>query len=156
MNWLLLSFEQLSTWQLYDCLRLRTDVFIVEQTCPYPELDGRDKHPETYHLLGYRDDKLTAYARLLPAGLTYDDPSIGRVVTAQSERGNGCGHELLRQALQHMHELWPNQAITIGAQARLVSFYQQHGFETISAEYLEDGIAHIDMTRPANILSKQA
>ncbi len=145
MIWLLLRFDALSNCQLYDCLRLRTDVFVVEQNCPYPELDGMDKHPESYHLLGYRDDKLTAYARILPPDLAYTDVSIGRVVTAQSERGNGCGHELLRQAMTEARNIWPACAITIGAQARLKAFYKQHGFEAISEEYMEDGIPHIKM-----------
>lgn len=147
MQWITLSFRQLSTYQLYDFLRLRTDVFVVEQTCPYPELDGLDTHPETYHLLGYRDDKLTAYARLLPAGLSYPDASIGRVVTAKTERGNGCGNELIRQAIIQLYTLWPDAPITIGAQHHLMDFYGAHGFKAISEQYIEDGIPHIDMRK---------
>lgn len=147
MQWITLTFKQLSTWQLYDLLKLRIDVFVIEQQCPYSELDGHDRHPETRHLLGYRDDKLTAYARLLPAGLTYPEVSIGRVVTAYTERGNGCGHALLKQALLEVQDIWQNAPITIGAQYQLKDFYQCHGFEAISAQYIEDGIAHIDMRR---------
>ncbi|KXF80272.1 GNAT family N-acetyltransferase [Enterovibrio coralii] len=149
MQWITLTFGQLSTRQLYDLLRLRTDVFVVEQNCPYPELDGHDTHPETLHLLGYRDDKMTAYARILPAGLTYEDISIGRVVTANTERGNGCGHDLVSQALLQAHDVWPHAPITIGAQYHLREFYRRHGFEEISEQYLEDGIPHIDMRRLA-------
>ncbi len=147
MQWITLTFRQLSTRQLYDLLRLRTDVFVVEQKCPYPELDGHDLHPETRHVLGYRDDKMTAYARILPAGLTYPEMSIGRIVTARTERGNGCGGELVKHALRQAQEVWPDTPITIGAQYHLRQFYRQHGFEEISEEYLEDGIPHIDMRR---------
>ncbi|PSU46553.1 GNAT family N-acetyltransferase, partial [Photobacterium aphoticum] len=82
MQWQCLHFEQLSVHQLYDLLKLRSDVFVVEQTCVYPDLDNHDRHTGTRHLLGYQGDKLVAYLRLLPAGVTYDHISIGRVATA--------------------------------------------------------------------------
>ncbi|MGR5236808.1 GNAT family N-acetyltransferase [Vibrio alfacsensis] len=147
INWVSLPFSQLTTTQLYEMLRLRVDVFVVEQACPYPELDGKDTLEGVYHLLGYQDGKLVACARLLPAGTTYDHVSIGRVVTKQSARGDGLGHQLLEQALQHCQQLWPNQTIDIGAQEHLRAFYARHGFEAISESYLEDGIPHVDMRR---------
>ncbi|MEZ8141450.1 GNAT family N-acetyltransferase [Enterovibrio sp. FF113] len=147
MQWITLTFGQLSTRQLYDLLRLRTDVFVVEQNCPYPELDGHDLHPDTRHVLGYRDDKMTAYARILPAGLTYPEISIGRVVTANTERGNGCGNALVHYAILEAHNTWPQAPITIGAQYHLREFYRRHGFKEISEQYLEDGIPHIDMRK---------
>ncbi|CAH1522577.1 Protein ElaA [Vibrio owensii] len=147
INWTALPFSQLTTTQLYEMLRLRVDVFVVEQTCPYPELDGKDTLEGVYHLLGYQGDELVACARLLPAGTTYDNVSIGRVVTKQSARGGGLGHELLEQALQHCQQLWIGQTIDIGAQEHLMAFYASHGFEVISESYLEDGIPHVDMRR---------
>ncbi len=147
MQWIPLTFSQLSTRQLYDILRLRSEVFVVEQECAYQDLDGHDMHANTLHLLGYRDDKLTAYARILDEGVTYPEVAIGRVVTAHTERGNGAGHELIAQALLEIKEKWPNQSVMMGAQSHLVDFYGKHGFKVSSEEYMEDGIPHIDMTR---------
>lgn len=147
LTWKTLPFTRLTTLQLYELMRLRVDVFVVEQTCPYPELDGKDTLDGVYHLLGYQDDELVACARLLPAGTTYDNVSIGRVVTKQSARGGGLGHKLLQQALTQCEALWPEQTIDIGAQEHLIQFYASHGFSVISDSYLEDGIPHVDMRR---------
>ncbi|MDF2153187.1 GNAT family N-acetyltransferase [Vibrio sp. CAU 1672] len=147
INWVTLPFSQLSTYQLYDMLRLRVDVFVVEQTCPYPELDGKDTLAGVYHLLGYQDDQLVACARLLPPGTTYANVSIGRVVTRESARGGGLGHQLLEQAIRQCQTFWPKQTIDIGAQQHLTAFYASHGFGVISESYLEDGIPHVDMRR---------
>ena len=152
MQWLCLPFEQLTTHQLYDLLKLRVDVFVVEQNCPYPELDDNDRQAGTHHLLGYQDDKLVAYLRLLPPGATYANTSIGRVLTAECMRGTGIGHELLQLGLAQAERLWPDQTIDIGAQSHLQSYYSRYGFEAISAEYLEDGIPHIDMRLRKGIL----
>ncbi len=149
LTWITLPFTQLTTLQLYELMRLRVDVFVVEQTCPYPELDGKDTLDGVYHLLGYQGDELVACARLLPAGTTYDNVSIGRVVTKQSARGGGLGHKLLQQALAQCEALWPKQTIDIGAQEHLIQFYASHGFTVISDSYLEDGIPHVDMRRAA-------
>lgn len=147
LTWTTLPFAQLTTHQLYELMRLRIDVFVVEQTCPYPELDGKDTFDGVYHLLGYHNDELVACARLLPAGTTYDNVSIGRVVTKQSARGGGLGHKLLVEALKQCEILWPEQTIDIGAQEHLTEFYACHGFNVISDSYLEDGIPHVDMRR---------
>ncbi|CAE6881752.1 GNAT family N-acetyltransferase [Vibrio sp. B1FLJ16] len=147
LTWITLPFTQLTTLQLYELMRLRVDVFVVEQNCPYPELDGKDTLEGVYHLLGYDGDELVACARLLPTGTTYDNVSIGRVVTKQSARGGGLGHKLLQQALAQCESLWPEQTIDIGAQEHLIQFYASHGFNVISDSYLEDGIPHVDMRR---------
>lgn len=147
IQWQLLPFAQLSTLQLYDLLKLRVDVFVVEQNCPYPELDGHDTKAEVQHLLGYRNGQLVACSRLLPAGTTYENVSIGRVATLKSARGDGLGHQLLSQALIGCQQLWPGATIEIGAQQHLERFYQHHGFQTTSEMYLEDGIPHIDMKK---------
>ena len=147
LNWVLLPFSQLTNQQLYEMLRLRVDVFVVEQTCPYPELDGKDTIEGVQHLLGYQGDQLVACARLLPSGLSFECVSIGRVATKLGARKQGLGHQLLQQALTHCKRLWPEQSIEIGAQEHLVAFYAQHGFEVSSDVYLEDGILHVNMRR---------
>lgn len=148
-TWQTLTFNQLSTVDLYQLLRLRVDVFVVEQNCAYPELDGKDMHPDSLHLLG-RDHHgdLIAYARLLPPGLSYPQPSIGRVAIANIARGSGLGHGLIIEALHQAQLAWPNQDLQIGAQLYLQAFYERHGFMAVSGPYLEDGIPHIDMIKP--------
>ena len=145
ITWHSIPFSELSTQQLYQLLRLRVDVFVVEQTCPYPELDGKDTIAGVEHLLGYANEELVACARLLPPGTSYDNTSIGRVATKQSARGNGLGHQLITEALMRCETLWPKTTIDIGAQQHLEHFYANHGFKTISEMYLEDDIPHVDM-----------
>ena len=145
IQWLCLPFSKLTTNQLYDLLKLRVDVFVVEQNCPYHEIDGRDRLEGVYHLLGYDGEELAACARLLPCGVNFNNASIGRVITAKNHRGNGFGHELMTQAIAHTQKLWPNQPVDLGAQQHLESYYARHGFETYSDMYLEDGIPHVDM-----------
>ncbi|WP_281559544.1 GNAT family N-acetyltransferase [Thalassomonas sp. RHCl1] len=145
MNWECLTFSQLTTEQLYQLLKLRVDVFVVEQTCPYPELDDKDRAQDVCHLLGYQDGELIAYARLLPPGISYDNVSFGRVAIAQSARGQGLGQTLVATILSHCQQLWPNRDIDIGAQEYLLDFYQSFGFTAISDVYLEDDIPHLDM-----------
>lgn len=155
MQWHCLSFDQLTTHQLYDCLKLRCDVFVVEQACPYPELDDHDRAPGTLHLLGYQNNQLVAYLRLLAPGTTYPNVSLGRVATAAAARGNGLGHRLLAEGLRLAEHHWPGQTIDIGAQSHLQPYYCRYGFEPISAEYLEDGIPHIDMRLPKAVNADQ-
>lgn len=145
ITWQLLPFSALSALQFHQLLQLRIDVFVVEQNCPYPELDGKDPLVGVHHLMGFKEGELIACARLLAAGISYDNVSIGRIATKQSMRGNGLGHELLTQALQNCEALWANQTIDISAQEHLASFYQGYGFKTISEMYLEDDIPHITM-----------
>ena len=150
MHWHTLSFAELTTVQLYELLQLRVEVFVVEQNCPYPELDGKDCLPETLHLLGVNDQgELQAYARLLAPGVSYAEVSIGRVLVRDSARGQGIANQLMQQALSECQRVWPAQAIQIGAQQYLAQFYQQFGFQLVSEMYLEDGIPHVDMLRAA-------
>jgi ElaA protein len=144
-----LRFEQLDPHRLYALLRLRVDVFVVEQTCPYPELDGRDGAPGVHHLLAESRGRLRACARLLPPGLSFETVAIGRVAVAADARGQGLAHTLMQQALRDCARLWPDQPISLGAQAHLQGFYAAHGFEVCSEGYLEDGIPHLDMRREA-------
>lgn len=147
-TWRCVAFDALKPAELYDLLRLRTEVFVMEQNCVFQDMDGADA--QCFHLLGKRTDgTLAAYARLVPAGLKFTEASIGRVVTLPAARGGGLGHVLMREAVQALHGLWGVQPIRIGAQARLEAFYRQHGFEPASEIYIEDGIDHIEMVRAA-------
>lgn len=147
MQWICKSFDQLTTHELYQLLKLRVDVFVVEQTCPYPELDGKDQFEGVYQLLGYQGNQLIACARLLKQGISFEHASIGRVATDINHRGNGLGHQLIQTAIEYSVQLWGNVDITIGAQSQLEHYYAKHGFKKVSEEYLEDDIPHIDMTR---------
>ena len=141
----LFSFAQLENYTLYNVLKMRAEVFVVEQTCPYLDLDDKDTHPQTLHLMGYQAGECIAYARCLPAGLSYDTPSIGRVLVTESERGKGVALHLMQEAIATCEQHWPGQGITIGAQVYLQKFYEQLNFFSISDVYLEDDIEHIDM-----------
>jgi ElaA protein len=143
MIWHCKPFSELSTNTLYQLLKLRCDVFVVEQNCPYPELDGLDMLPETRHLFAIRDNTIVAYARLLAKDDSYEDhTSIGRVVVAAQYRKEKIGHTLIDQAIKETFALWPSTNIKIGAQFHLKKVYQSHGFEVVSEPYMEDGIEH--------------
>lgn len=144
-----LPFEALDPYRLYALLRLRVDVFVVEQTCAYPELDGRDHAAGVHHLLGERSGQLLAAARLLPPGLSFDTPAIGRVVISARARGQGLAHLLMQASIAQCERLWPAHDQSLGAQAHLQGFYATHGFVVCSEPYLEDGIPHVDMRRSA-------
>ena len=145
ITWQLRPFIELTTIQLYQLLKLRVDVFVVEQQCPYPELDDKDHQKGVYHLLGYDCDQLVACTRLLPKGVSYPSVSMGRVAISADHRGGGIGHQLLGESLKSCQSLWPDEFIEIGAQEYLEAFYTQHGFVKTSDTYLEDDIPHIDM-----------
>ena len=146
--WNIRSFFELDLDQFFEILKLRIDVFVVEQQCAYSELDVHDRHKETRHLAGYDEcGKLVVYARLLPAGLTFPEVSIGRCVVKKNVRGLGVGHELLRVALSEIQQCWPNGSIKIAAQEYLEGFYAQYQFKRVSDRYLDVGVPHIDMQR---------
>ncbi|MGB1261702.1 MAG: GNAT family N-acetyltransferase [Cognaticolwellia sp.] len=148
ITWQNKTFSQLTTDELYDLLKLRIDVFVVEQTCYYPDLDDLDRHPNTQHLFCYQNGIMTSYLRILPKGLTYADYiSIGRVVISPCARGQGLGHELMNVALGDCVKYFPSDIVKISAQEHLEKFYNQHGFERVSEMYLEDDIPHIAMLK---------
>jgi len=147
ITWRFVPFSALNTLELYQLLQLRSEVFVLEQACAFQDLDGADI--EAMHLLGVRDNRLVAYARCFAAGVKFAEASIGRVVTHASARGGGTGHVLMKEAVERLQKHWGPQAIRIGAQARLEKFYQQHGFVQNGEPYIEDGIPHIEMLRPA-------
>lgn len=136
------SFADLTTDQLYAVLRLRVDVFVVEQDCAYPELDGRDDEPTTQHLWVDVDGQLAAYVRVLEGE---GHAVIGRVVTAPGHRGHGYAAQLIHLALDRIG----NRRTRIGAQAQLEQWYAQFGFERSGPDYDEDGIRHLPMVREA-------
>ena len=147
-HWQVKTFKQLSNDELYDCLKLRIDVFVVEQTCYYPDLDDLDRHPETLHLFNYENDKICSYARILPKGLSYDEyVSIGRVIISEHARGTGFGHALIAKAVEVALTEFNEPTIKISAQEHLENYYDKHGFVKASDMYLEDGIPHIAMIR---------
>lgn len=149
--WQLKSFAQLTTDELYDALKLRVDVFVVEQCCYYPELDDLDRHKDTLHLFCYQQQKMTAYLRILAKGQSYPEHlAIGRVVIAKEGRGNGIGHSLMEKSIDICQQYFPQQPIKISAQAHLEGFYNKHHFSRVSEVYLEDDIPHIAMVRATN------
>jgi ElaA protein len=155
-NWQAKKFTQLTTNELYDLLKLRIDIFVVEQNCFYPDLDDHDRHPDTLHFFCYQDSQMTAYLRILPKGLTYQDYiSIGRVVIASNARGTGLGHDLMKEALMVCNKYFVQDTIKISAQEHLEKYYNQHGFERVTDMYLEDGIPHIGMLKIHEVIIKQ-
>ncbi|XQW83792.1 GNAT family N-acetyltransferase [Thalassotalea piscium] len=148
INWQVKRFNQLTTNELYDALKLRIDVFVVEQTCFYPDLDDLDRDTQTLHLFAYQNDKMAAYLRILAKGVCYPDYiAIGRVIVAPQARKGGLGHQLLQQAIITCEQFFPHQNIKISAQEHLENYYQKHGFLRCSDTYLEDGIPHIGMIK---------
>ena len=145
MQWLLKKFDELTPHQLYAALRLRNEVFVVEQQCVFQDADDKDQC--SYHLLGFDNGLLAAYTRLVPPREIYDEASIGRVVTSPAVRRSGAGRELMLRSIDAVHELFGQQPIRIGAQLYLKKFYESFGFEQVSDVYLEDGIEHIYMLK---------
>jgi ElaA protein len=145
-QWILKPFSELSATELYFILQLRNEVFIVEQDCPYQDLDNKDIH--CHHLMRWHGDKLAAYTRLVPPGISYDTyMSIGRVVSSPAFRGTGAGKELMTKSIASCYELFGTAPIRIGAQLYLKKFYEDFGFVQSGEMYLEDGIEHIEMTK---------
>ncbi len=142
-----LPFDRLTGRQVHEVLQLRQRVFVVEQACPY--LDADEVDPRCWHGLATERGVLVATARIVPPGLKYEEPAIGRVVTAPEVRRQGCGRELMRSAITQTKRLYPGQAIRLGAQRYLERFYGSLGFVVASAPYDEDGIPHIEMRREA-------
>jgi ElaA protein len=138
-------YNDLTRDELYDAFALRQSIFIVEQKCPYNDIDGHDR--DAIHLLGHDEaGALVAYARLLPAGIKYAEPSIGRVATSGVIRGTGAGKILMRAAIAAARAAWWPVTLRIGAQRYVERFYGELGFVPAGETYLEDGIPHVEMT----------
>jgi ElaA protein len=143
MNIKLRAFKSLSNDELYDVLKLRSAVFVVEQNCAYQDLDDKDK--KGLHVLGYVGEDLAAYARLLPQGVSYKEASVGRVVVNPRFRGKNLGKELMNASVNYCVEEFRANEIVISAQLYLEKFYSDLGFVKESDTYLEDDIPHIKM-----------
>jgi ElaA protein len=148
IKWRLIKFLDLTPHELYDSLRLRSEVFVVEQNCVFLDQDSVDQH--CFHLLGYKNEKLVAYSRIVPPNISYEEASIGRVVTSLMVRKSGIGKELMHRATKAVYDIYGNVPIKIGAQLYLKRFYESFGFEQISDVYLEDGIKHIYMQKTSS------
>jgi ElaA protein len=143
ITWNYKAFDELTPHELYACLQLRSEVFVVEQNCIFPDLDGKDKY--SHHIMGWHDNKLVAYARILPPGISYVESAIGRIVTSPTARGKGIGRELVRLSIETLYTLHGKAVIRIGAQLYLQGFYESFGFRQTGPIYLEDNIEHIEM-----------
>jgi len=145
ITWITKKFDELSLDELYAILRLRSEVFVVEQNCVFLDMDNKDQF--SHHLMGWENKVLLAYTRLVPPGVAYQFSSIGRVATAQAARGTGIGKLLMEKSIEQLHGLFGPIPIKIGAQLYLKEFYHSFGFVQSSDIYDEDGIDHIEMIR---------
>jgi ElaA protein len=148
--WRCCRFDELSLRELQNIYMARQQVFCLEQNCAYLDADGYDE--PAWHLAAWSDTERVplAYARLIPPGLKYAEPSIGRVITTASARGTGLGRELVRRAIGLSTEVFAGHGIRISAQSRLEAFYAEFGFVIVGERYMEDGIPHTEMLMPAN------
>ncbi len=143
LQWTYKRFDELTAAELYDIMRLRSEVFVVEQNCVYLDADNKDR--PSWHLCGRDNETLAAYCRILPAGISYRHPSIGRVVTALPYRKTGTGRQLMQLAIEKTFYQFGDPVIIIGAQLYLRDFYGSLGFVQTGEPYIEDGIPHITM-----------
>jgi ElaA protein len=145
ISWKCTFFDALTPYELYAIIKLRNEVFVVEQNCVFQDADDKDQH--CYHLMGFAGEELAAYARLVPSGVSYPFISIGRVVTSPNFRRGGAGKRLMEKAISECYQLFGRQTIKIGAQLYLKKFYERFGFKQSSESYLEDEIPHIEMLK---------
>ncbi len=145
MNTIISPFQKLLPLQLYEILRLRSEVFVVEQNCIFLDMDDKDQM--AMHLLIYENDILIAYTRLYKKGQYYAEASIGRVVVNPKYRHKKIGHILMKESITAIEVLFHDTKIRIGAQCYLLNFYKSHGFVVDGEVYLEDGIEHVEMIR---------
>lgn len=143
LEWQTSAFDALAPAVLYRAIKLRQDVFILEQECLYPDLDDLD--PQATHILCWREGVLVAYQRCLPPGVSYPQSSIGRIIVTPEVRGVQLGRQLVQRGIDYNLAQWPDHDIKIGAQAHLQPFYTSLGFATVGEEYMEDGIMHAPM-----------
>lgn len=143
MSWYIKTFIELSKEELYNILKERVNIFVVEQACPYPDIDDKDR--TAYHLFKKEAGEIIAYSRIFKSGDYYAEASIGRVIVKAASRDRGLGRELLKQAITFVHQELKESAIKIQAQDYLRDFYGSFGFQPVSEVYLEDDIPHVDM-----------
>lgn len=143
MEWFVKNWTEVTRDELYAFSKLRIDVFVVEQDCPYPEFDDKDQL--SLHLWAVHEGEVIAYLRILPQGVSYPEAAIGRVVVSESHRGSGLGRALMLRGIEAIRRFYGEQIIRISAQQYLISFYNDLGFKEEGEGYLEDGIPHIQM-----------
>lgn len=144
LGWHCKHFNKLSAAELYSILRLRTEVFILEQNCLYQDVDGKDV--KSFHIFGSNSEgEILAYARVLPPGISFAEASIGRVVTSLKVRGTGAGRDLMKKVMDFIRQEFPGISIRISAQSYLIKFYSDFGFAPVGEDYLEDDIPHRQM-----------
>ena len=146
ITWTCKKFSELTPEELYMILRLRSEVFVVEQNCVFLDMDNKDFYCD--HVMAWEEGKLLGYSRIVPAGISYVESSIGRIVSSPAARGQGIGRELLIQSIDTLYTLHGKRDIRIGAQYYLKDFYSSFGFVQKGELYLEDGIEHIEMLLP--------
>lgn len=145
MDFKIKKFDELTPMEVYEIGKIRQEVFVVEQNCPYLDFDEKDFN--SYHIFARdeKTDKMFCYSRVLAPGLSYDTASIGRVMVLQKYRKYGYARKLVIKSIETVKEVFKKDEITIGAQNYLKDFYSSLGFKAISDVYDEDGIPHIDM-----------
>jgi ElaA protein len=151
IQWQDIHHSDLTVPQLYALLRLRCEVFVVEQICPYQDIDGNDLIGENRHILGWRGNELVAYSRILKSDDELKPVVIGRVIVSSNVRGEKLGSRLMEQTLASCAKWWPSRELYLGAQTRVQPFYAQFGFAPVTDVYDEDGIPHIGMAREAKL-----
>lgn len=144
MNLDIKKFDDLTTREIYEILKVRSEIFVVEQDCVYNDEDGKDL--ESVHIMIKEGNNIQAYLRVIKPGISYDNPSIGRVLVVDEERGKGLAKKIVQAGIDYIINNWGEKKITIAAQDYLRKFYGSMGFEVVSEVYLEDGIPHVDMT----------
>lgn len=144
MNLEIKKFNELTVEELYDILKVRSEVFVVEQNCVYNDQDGKDI--DSIHIMIKEGNKIMAYLRVIKAGISYDNASIGRVLVTSEARKKGLARKIVCAGIDYIINSWNEDKITIGAQNYLRDFYESLGFEAVSEVYSEDGIPHLDMT----------
>lgn len=145
MEFIVKTFQELTTTELYKLLQLRSEVFVVEQDCVYQDIDDKDQ--KALHVLGFKNDKIIAYTRIFKPGDYFKNASIGRVIVKENQRKYGYGYDVMKVSIQTIQEYYNQTKITISAQVYLKRFYQSLGFYKVGEEYLEDGIPHIRMDK---------
>jgi ElaA protein len=143
MKWEIKKFNELTGQEVYEILKIRSEVFVIEQTCIYEDCDDKDQ--KSYHLFGEENGVIVAYLRILEKGISYNEISIGRVLTGKMHRGRGLGKQMILNAIDFIEKHLGEKIIRISAQQYLLKFYSDLGFIKVSEVYLEDDIPHIEM-----------
>lgn len=137
------TFDELTKIELYEILRLRSEVFVLEQNCVYQDIDQKDL--QALHIIGTKDSQIVAYARAMDSGIYFSEAAFGRVLVRENYRKMGYGHKITSASIAAIKEHFDADEIRISAQVYLITFYQSHGFQTIGNRYMEEGIPHISM-----------